>query len=119
LDSISSDRAEVIGYTAMVLAFLLIFFGVRSYRDNVAGGFALGGRRPRDRWSRSCPAFATTRPSPSRSEAPSRTLSFSFCFRLSVRFPFVRATDSKRKQNECESVWDGGYCFLGNARRVK
>ena len=39
LDSIGFDRGAVIGYTTMVLAFLLIFFGVRSYRDNVAGGF--------------------------------------------------------------------------------
>jgi hypothetical protein len=39
MDSIGFDRGEVIGYTTMVLAFLLIFFGVRSYRDNVAGGF--------------------------------------------------------------------------------
>ena len=38
LDRIGFDRGEVIGYTTMVLAFLLVFFGVRSYRDNVAGG---------------------------------------------------------------------------------
>jgi hypothetical protein len=35
---IGYDRAEVIGYTTMVLAFLLVFFGIRSYRDNVGGG---------------------------------------------------------------------------------
>jgi hypothetical protein len=29
---------EVIGYSAMILSFLLVFFGVRSYRDNVADG---------------------------------------------------------------------------------
>jgi hypothetical protein len=29
---------EVLGYSSMVLAFLLVFFGVRSYRENVAGG---------------------------------------------------------------------------------
>ena len=28
----------IVGYTSMVLAFLMIYFGVRSYRDNVAGG---------------------------------------------------------------------------------
>lgn len=37
-DEIGFDRAAIIGYTTMVLAFLLIYFGVRSYRDNVAGG---------------------------------------------------------------------------------
>ena len=37
-DKIGYDKGEVIGYTTMVLAFLLIFFGVRSFRDNVAGG---------------------------------------------------------------------------------
>ena len=30
--------ALVVGYTTMVLAFLLVYFGVRSYRDEVAGG---------------------------------------------------------------------------------
>jgi hypothetical protein len=34
----------VVGYTTMVLAFLLIYFGVRSYRDNVAGGTVGFGR---------------------------------------------------------------------------
>ena len=43
-DEIGFDRAEVIGYTTMVLAFLLIFFGVRSYRDNVRGGSVSFGR---------------------------------------------------------------------------
>src|SRR5688572_13443693 len=43
-DAIGFDRGEVIGYTSMVLAFLLIFFGVRSYRDNVAGGAVRFGR---------------------------------------------------------------------------
>ena len=31
-------QSELIGYSAMVLSFLLVFFGVRSYRDTVAGG---------------------------------------------------------------------------------
>jgi hypothetical protein len=44
MDSIGFDRGAVIGYTTMVLAFLLIFFGVRSYRDNVAGGSVSFGR---------------------------------------------------------------------------
>lgn len=38
MDRIGFDRGEVIGYTTMVAAFLLAFFGIRSYRDNVAGG---------------------------------------------------------------------------------
>lgn len=36
--SVDFDYGEVIGYSSMVLAFLMVFFGVRSYRDNVAGG---------------------------------------------------------------------------------
>jgi hypothetical protein len=43
-DTIGYDRAEVIGYTSMILAFLLIFFGVRSYRDSVARGTVSFGR---------------------------------------------------------------------------
>ena len=43
-DAIGFDRAVIVGYTSMVLAFLLIFFGVRSYRDNVAGGTVGFGR---------------------------------------------------------------------------
>jgi hypothetical protein len=37
-ETIGFDRMEVVGYTTMVLAFLFIFFGVRSYRENVGGG---------------------------------------------------------------------------------
>lgn len=44
VDQIGFDRGAVVGYTSMVLAFLLIFFGVRSYRDNVAGGTVTFGR---------------------------------------------------------------------------
>lgn len=43
-DAIGFDRAAILGYTSMVLAFLLIFFGVRSYRDNVGGGRVGFGR---------------------------------------------------------------------------
>ncbi len=35
---IGFDQSEVIGYSSMVLSFLLVFFGVKSYRDTVAGG---------------------------------------------------------------------------------
>jgi amino acid transporter len=34
-DEIGFDRALVVGYTSMVLAFLMVYFGVRSYRDNL------------------------------------------------------------------------------------
>ena len=43
-DSIGLDAGAIIGYTSMVAAFLLIFFGVKSYRDNVAGGRVSFGR---------------------------------------------------------------------------
>jgi hypothetical protein len=43
-DAIGFDRALIIGYTSIVLAFLLIFFGVRSYRDNVGDGRVGFGR---------------------------------------------------------------------------
>ena len=38
IDEIGFDRGEIIGYTTMVLAFLMVFFGIRSYRDNIYGG---------------------------------------------------------------------------------
>ena len=44
LDVIGFDRGAIVGYTSMVLAFLLIYFGVRSYRDNIAGGTVRFGR---------------------------------------------------------------------------
>ena len=44
MDQIGFDRGAIIGYTSMVLAFLLIYFGVRSYRENVAGGTISFGR---------------------------------------------------------------------------
>ena len=48
-DRIGFDKGEFVGYTVIVLSFLLVFFGIRSYRDNVgngqitfAKGFAIG-----------------------------------------------------------------------------
>jgi len=38
------DHSEILGYSAMVLAFLMVFFGVRSYRDNVGGGSITFGK---------------------------------------------------------------------------
>lgn len=43
-DAMGFDRGEIVGYTAMVLAFLLVYFGIRSYRDNIAGGTIRFGR---------------------------------------------------------------------------
>jgi uncharacterized membrane protein len=43
-DQIGFDRAVFIGYTTMVVAFLMIYFGVRQYRDTVAGGTVSFGR---------------------------------------------------------------------------
>jgi hypothetical protein len=38
------DKGLVIGYTSIVLSFLLVYFGIRSYRDNLAGGSVTFGR---------------------------------------------------------------------------
>lgn len=38
IDRIGFDKGMYVGYSAMVLSFLMIFFGVRSYRENVGGG---------------------------------------------------------------------------------
>jgi hypothetical protein len=44
MEQIGFDRGMVVGYTTMVLAFLMVYFGVRSYRDQVAGGRITFGR---------------------------------------------------------------------------
>jgi len=44
LDRIGFDNGVVLGYTGIVMSFLLVYFGVRSYRDNVAGGTLGFGR---------------------------------------------------------------------------
>jgi hypothetical protein len=38
VDDIDFEKGAVIGYTSLVLSALLIYFGVRSYRDHVVGG---------------------------------------------------------------------------------
>jgi hypothetical protein len=38
MDRIGFDKGLLVGYTSMVLAFLCIFFGIRSYRENVGNG---------------------------------------------------------------------------------
>jgi amino acid transporter len=37
-DRIGFDKSVVIGYTSIVLSFLLVFFGIRSYRENADDG---------------------------------------------------------------------------------
>lgn len=43
-DRIGFDKGMVIGYTAIVLSFLMVFFGIRSYRENVGNGEISFGR---------------------------------------------------------------------------
>ncbi len=49
VDKIGFDKGLIVGYTSIVLSFLLVYFGIRSHRDNVgngqitfARGFAVG-----------------------------------------------------------------------------
>src|SRR4051794_39263873 len=35
---ISWERAEIVGYASMLIALSMVFFGIKSYRDNCAGG---------------------------------------------------------------------------------
>lgn len=44
IEAIGFDKGEVVGYTSMVAAFLVIFFGVRSYRDQLPDGTIRFGR---------------------------------------------------------------------------
>ena len=41
---IGFEHGEVVGYTSIVLSFLLVFFGIRSYRENVGQGVVSFGR---------------------------------------------------------------------------
>jgi Protein of unknown function (DUF4199) len=43
-DKIGSGHSMAIGYTMMVASFLLVYFGIRSYRDNTLGGQISFGR---------------------------------------------------------------------------
>ena len=38
------SHSMVVGYTNIVLSFMLVFFGIRSYRENVGGGTITFGR---------------------------------------------------------------------------
>jgi|SRR5579863_1979584 len=43
-DRIGFDRGYILGYTTIVASLMLVYFGIRSYRDNVAGGEITFGR---------------------------------------------------------------------------
>ena len=43
-NKIGSGHSMVVGYTIMVASFLLVYFGIRSYRDNTLGGQISFGR---------------------------------------------------------------------------
>lgn len=40
--TINNHNGEVIGYTVIFLSFLLVFFGIRSYRENAGGVISFG-----------------------------------------------------------------------------
>jgi hypothetical protein len=44
MDQIGFDMGAVVGYTTMVIAGLMIYFGIRSYRDGIGGGAVTFGR---------------------------------------------------------------------------
>jgi hypothetical protein len=43
-DAIGWGKGEILGYTGIVLSALMVFFGVRSYRENMGGGRLTFGR---------------------------------------------------------------------------
>ena len=43
-DKLGFEKAEIFGYATLVLSALMIFFGVRSYRENVAAGTLTFGK---------------------------------------------------------------------------
>jgi hypothetical protein len=44
IDRIGFEKGAIVGWTSMILSFLLVFFGIRSYRENVGGGTITFGR---------------------------------------------------------------------------
>jgi uncharacterized protein DUF4199 len=44
VDRIGFDKGVIVGYTGIVLSFMLVFFGIRSYRENIGGGRITFGR---------------------------------------------------------------------------
>jgi hypothetical protein len=37
MDQIGFDKGEIIGYTTMVVSFLLVYFGIRAYKETLPG----------------------------------------------------------------------------------
>lgn len=44
MENIGMETSYVIGYTTMVVAFLMVYFGIRAYRDEALGGTIRFGR---------------------------------------------------------------------------
>lgn len=44
IERLGMNGGVIVGYTAIVLSFMLIFFGIRSYRENLCGGTITFGR---------------------------------------------------------------------------
>ena len=44
LESIGYEKGEILGYTGIVMAGLIVFFGIRSYRNGAGGGRLTFGR---------------------------------------------------------------------------
>ncbi|HET9300684.1 MAG TPA: DUF4199 domain-containing protein [Candidatus Polarisedimenticolaceae bacterium] len=44
LEEMGGSKGYIVGYTAILAAAMLIFFGIRSYRENVGGGKITFGR---------------------------------------------------------------------------
>src|SRR5918993_5047207 len=44
VDRIGFEKGMILGYTTIVASFLLVFFGIRSYRDQMPGGTLTFGR---------------------------------------------------------------------------
>ncbi len=44
MHKIGFDKGLIVGYTTMILAFMLVFFGIRSYRENMGDGHITFGR---------------------------------------------------------------------------
>lgn len=41
-EQIGFDRSALVGYTSMVLAFLMVYFGIRQYREQLGGSIGFG-----------------------------------------------------------------------------